>query len=409
MKRLFFSSVIIAFILIIGCSSRTTEPQPVPIQLSAAEKAMVSSSNSFAFDIFSEVITREEPDSNVFISPLSISYALGMTYNGARTTTEEAMRNVLGYGDLTNQEINESYLNLTNALIKADPKVTMEIANSIWYREGFQVEQDFMGINSQYFDAEVKGLNFDDAGAVNTINDWVSRKTHEKIREIIDPPIPSEMIMYLVNAIYFKADWHFQFDKKYTAEKPFYTPWGTESAELMAQKARYNYYAEDDFQAVELPYGDAEFAMTVFLPSANSSVNEFIQDFDQAKWEDYRNGISEDSVELWLPKIKLEYKNNLSPELKQLGMEIAFDPYDADFRGINPQGGIFISEVIHKTFVQVDEKGTEAAAVTSVGMGTVSMPKYYVFRADHPFVFVIHEKQSDAILFMGKITNPTWD
>jgi serine protease inhibitor len=409
-KAVITAVIFISLFCLLNCNSSKLPPAPEPINLTAAEKAILKSSNDFAFNIFREVINAD-PDTNIFVSPLSISYALGMTYNGAQNETEIAMRNTLGYGSLTTEEINQSYYNLTKTLMGLDEDVLFEIANSIWHRDNFIVEQDFLDVNRNYFDAEVQGLDFNDDGSANIINDWVSDKTHEKIKKIIDPPIPSEMVMYLINAIYFKGSWTTEFDPEDTDERVFVLSDGSYiKTDFMMREANIPYLENDDFQAIDLAYSDGDYNMAIFLPSKESNIDDFIDSFTGENWNIWLTSFQEDSVNLHMPKFKISYGIKLNDMLIAIGMGIAFDPFNADFGGINPSAPLFISEVRHKTFVQVDEEGTTAAAVTSVGVGMTSIgPEDIYMTIDHPFVFVIHERQSGAILFMGKIINPVWE
>jgi len=373
----------------------------LPRELKLAEVSLATSSNAFGLKLFKEIVL-EEQDKNVFISPLSVSMALGMTYNGAAGTTEEAMRNTLEYGDLIQQEINESYRDLTDMLINLDPNVLFQIANSIWYRLGFQVEREFIDINRTYFDAEVTGLDFSDPNEKTTINNWVNQKTNGKIPEIIDR-IERDHVMFLINAIYFKGDWTSQFDPGKTRDDDFYLLDGSKkTVRMMSQKNDFAYYSHQDFQAMDLPYGGQAFSMTIFLPDADVDIDDFIAQISDENLSDWIGSFNETKIYLYMPKFKLEYNLTLNDVLKALGMEIAFSG-GADFTKIHKNGGIWIDEVKHKTFIDVNEEGTEATAATVVSMirsGPLSVT------VNRPFVFMIREKFSNTILFMGKIVEP---
>lgn len=385
--------------------------QPEKVQLTSEDREMVKAINTFTFDLFKKIVDAESAE-NIFISPFSVSYALGMTYNGARGTTAEAMADVLKYGGLDNQEINETYKNLMERLLQLDPKVIFEIANSIWYRQGFNVNQMFLDINNEYFDSRVEGLNFNDRKSADIINKWISEATHGKIKGIISPPIDPLMMMYLVNAIYFKGTWDSEFETSRTQYEPFYLSDGSEiKCDLMNQKSDYSFSRNPDYTMIDMPYGNGSFSMAAFLPVAGMGVDELISKLDEESWSKLGTMMSRDEVKLFLPKFKLEYKLKMNEALQALGMDIAFIPRKADFSGISATGDtLYISEVLHKTFVQVDEKGTEAAAATSVGMMSLSaMPmEPIVIRFDRPFVYVIYDKTSGTILFIGKIEQPEW-
>lgn len=395
-------SLFIIFILW-GCDDPKEENRPPPRDLTAAEKSLVSSDNAFGLNVF-KALSNADPDSNLFISPLSISMALGMTLNGAADSTYKAMKNTLKLAGLTETEINESYQSLIKLLIEMDPKVVFKIANSIWYKEGLPVYEEFIQTNKTYFDAEVAALDFSDPKAVARINDWVSENTNELIKKIIEE-IPADMVMYLINAIYFKGDWRFQFDLKNTKNGTFYNDVGSESImPMMTQKLSVPLLRNSETTIVDLPYGDSLFTMTIFLPSG--VIDQFVADLSTQKISEWIAQLHSTKLDLTMPSFELEYEKKLNEILSDLGMEIAFNSESADFSRIMPldrSGNLFISEVKHKTYIKVDEKGTEAAAVTSVGIGTTSVPPIIVI--DRPFVLAIRENHSGTILFLGKILN----
>ena len=375
-------------------------------------KGLVESDNRFGIKLFKEIV-KEQGDTNIFISPLSVSMALGMTYNGADGSTKEAMEKTLELSGLTVEEVNESYKNLIRLLTQLDPKVQFDIANSIWYRDVLTPETEFLDICSQYFNAQVTGMDFSAPEAADVINAWVMENTNGKIEEIVDKPINAYLIMFLINAIYFKGAWTYQFDEELTKDDWFYLADGsTVSCKMMEQRALHRYLVNDVFQAVDLPYGDGGFSMTIFLPHRNLHTDDIMAQLDQEKYGLWISSLSfpKDSFDIYIPKFKLEYELKLNEALKTLGMGIAFDPGGADFSKMYKDVRVWIDRVKHKTFVEVNEEGTEAAAVTSVGMRPESWPPYYSgFRADRPFVFVIRENQSGVILFIGKIVEPTFE
>ncbi len=403
-----FIFVLLLCIGIVQCGEDSTLSPIVsnPRDLTAAEKRLVESDNRFGLKLFKEIIRGEE-DKNVFISPLSVSMALGMTYNGANGSTEEAMRRTLELDDLTIQEINESYKGLIELLANLDPKVRFDLANSIWYRQGLAFEEDFIDLNRAYFDAQVRGLDFDNPNASDIINEWVDASTESKIEEIVPKEIDPSTVMYLINAIYFKGSWTYEFDESLTKDDLFSLPDGSQkSCKMMKQEGGFRYFENSDFQAVDLPYGDGDFSMTVFLPRIGKDVDFLIEEFSQENWDLWINSFSEHELTLQLPKFTLEYDLTLNDVLKELGMEVAFDRDLADFTKMyTGPGRLYISKVKHKTFVKVNEEGTEAAAVTAVDMQIDSVPPS--MRVDRPFVFAIRENRSGAILFMGKIVEPT--
>ncbi len=356
-------------------------------------------------------IVETEQDKNIFISPLSISMALGMTYNGAAGATLEAMHETLEYGDLTIQEVNESYQSLIELLTELDPEVIFDIANSIWYREGFPVENDFLTTNQDYFDAVVRALDFNRSDAVDIINAWVDENTNGKIEEIVDSPIDPLTIMFLINAIYFKGTWTYEFKEENTVTEPFTLADGSiADCQMMSHKCDHNYFENEQFQAIDLPYGDAGFSMTILLPKPEVNIDSLTAQLNNETWNSWLGSFSEREVNLFLPKFKLEYEILLNDILSALGMSIAFDPGQADFTKINTNGNLYISKVKHKTFVKVNEEGTEAAAVTSVEISRTSVGETgIIMRVNHPFIFAIRENHSGTILFIGKIVEPEWE
>ncbi|MFC1725516.1 serpin family protein [candidate division KSB1 bacterium] len=377
----------------------------LPRELTSSEISLITSGNQFSFNIFKETVNAEQ-DKNIFISPLSISMALGMTYNGAGGTTEEAMKTTLGFDNMTVPEINSSYKSLLDLLLDLDEDVIMQIANSIWIRENFPVEQEFIDLNSTYFDAEVTELDFSLAEAIEIINGWVNENTNGKIEEIIDQIDPLT-VMFLINALYFKGTWTYEFDPQETKDDDFYLEDGTaKTCRMMNLEGELDYYDNMMFQAVELPYGAGNYCMTVVLPREGTQIDDLISQLNDETWNSWINSFSSTNVDLYLPKFKLEYEILLNDILSSLGMGIAFTG-GADFTKINPVEQLFISKVKHKTFVDVNEEGTEAAAVTVVEMQLTSAPVSTTMKVDRPFIFVIRESNSGTMLFMGKITEPS--
>jgi serine protease inhibitor len=404
MKKLMVISVLSALVGVVSCGK---EQRPPPREILPQERKLVVASNQFGFSLFNEVVSQSE-GGNVFISPLSVSMALGMVYNGARGDTEAGMRATLAYGDLSPEEINQSYLSLIEFLTHLDPKVTMEIANSIWIREGLSVLEAFIELNRKFFLAEVTSLDFSAPDAADTINGWVSEKTHGKITEIVASPIDPMLVMFLINAVYFKGSWTIQFDPAKTVDTTFHAPAGDLTVRQMTVHDTFPYLETADFQAVDLPYGDGAFAATILLPAAGKTADELIAALSSESWAALVAGLVPSEGDVALPRFELDYKVSLAAVLQALGMGIAFGE-GADFSGINGPGGLFISDVLHKSYLKVNEEGTEAAAVTSVEVGgecSACGSPFFWLNVDRPFVLVIHERQSGALLFMGKIVAP---
>jgi len=399
--------LLILIITLAGCEPATKFDEELPLrELTQAEKQIVSGTENFSINIFKK-IAQVEPDKNVFISPLSISMALGMTLNGADGSTYQAMKNTLFLLGLTQQEINESYQSLIELLTKIDNEVIMQIANSIWYRNSIQVKQPFIETNQKYFNAVVNAMNFNDPATVNTINNWVKVSTKGKIEKIVEQINP-ETIMYLINAIYFKGTWKYQFDKSKTKDDAFTKRNGQQVAcKMMDQETQFSVSFNEIFSAIDLLYGNGNFSMTILLPDRSKSVQDVLTYLTTESWNDLLKSFGKAKKRLMMPRFNLEYKQNLNQVLKDLGMSIAFDPEQADFKKLyDGPFNAYISNVEHKTFIDVNEEGTEAAAVTSVEIGVTSINDP-LFRLDRPFIYLIREKNSGSILFIGKMEDPS--
>ena len=378
------------------------EPKKVVLNKKAAQ--ILQADRQFAFELFQEINSLSGAD-NLMISPLSTSYALGMTLNGANGTTKEAFRSVLHFEDLTDQEVNESYQDLMAQLTTLDEQVQFSIANSIWYRLGYEVLEPFINTNREYFDAAVEELDFSDPGAKDIINGWIAEKTNDKIKDMLDY-IPTNAVMFLINAIYFNATWKYQFDPEETFTDNFYLEGGgTHQAHFMQVEGSFNHSYQEDFEAVELPYGDSAFSMVVLLPHSGVSADDLVGELSAENWDSWMNTSYPANVVVELPKFKYGYKQLLNDPLINLGLGIAFTD-GADFSNITPGGGIHISRVIHQTFIDVNEEGTEAAAATIVEMIESAGPG--TFRADRPFLYMIRENSTGALLFMGKVGKPEY-
>jgi len=401
-KKTFLFSVIVPVLLLISCKKNDTQEQSNTVKSKLKSAQIVNASNKFCFELLKSVQT-QAPESNLFISPFSSMEALSMAYNGAAGSTKDEMAGTLGFAQYSDKEINEYNQSLTNALISADEKVNFEVANSIWYRLGFTVLQSFLDVNSNYYSAEVNALDFNNSNAVTTINNWVDAKTHDKIKTIIDE-IPGNAIMYLINAIYFKGDWKFEFDSTKSIKTDFFLENGsTVQQDQMSMEAEINYYSNDDFQVVELPYGAGTFNFIIILPKTGKNVTDLLSGLTDAKWTDIINSMNKAEVVVKIPKFKFELNVLLNASLGNMGMKSAFSSGLADFSGIDGVKDLYISRVIHKTYINLDEKGTEAAAVTAVEIGNSlsidSLPhvtEYFV--VDRPFIYAITEKSTGAVI-----------
>ncbi len=383
----------------------TNEP-PELRELELAELDLIESSNEFAFDLIREV--NEVEHNNFFISPLSVGYALGMTSNGAKGTTKEGIKIALDVDEMSDEEVNEAYKTLTSLLLNMDGKVDLSIANSIWYRNDLTIKQAFEQIMIEYYDAVVTSLDFAAPEAKEIINGWIEEKTNDLIKDMIDQ-IPPDAVMYLVNAIYFKADWKFEFDPELTVKAPFYLEDGTSiDVDMMTSTgSTVSQYLSPGIQFVEIPYGNGQFVMDIILPADDSTLDEMLEELSMSALNTMVENADTGTVELHFPKFKFAFKSLLNDYLINMGMETAFSD-SADFSELfEVSGPLQISRVIHQSTIEVNEEGSEAAAATvveiietSAGGGAQSI------WIDQPFLFLIREKHTNSILFAGKMMNP---
>lgn len=378
-----------------------------PKEITTAENRIIASDNDFGFTMMRQLNSDAQND-NVVISPMSVSMALGMTLNGARGATESAMRSTLGFSGLTSPEINDAYRSMIDRLAALDPNVKFQTANSIWSRAGFLVRPEFQEINRKYFDADARELNFSDPSAGPTINGWVKTKTNGRIESIVPAIIPNDVVMYLINAIYFKGAWKETFDTKYTRDAMFTLRDGaTVPVQMMHRTGQMRYQQNERFSAVDLPYGNGSFSMTLLLPAAGGNADDLLNGLSSQQWNSMYGGFTKRQIALGLPKFKIEYGNTLNDALRAMGMGITFSSA-ADLSGIAGQpGALYISNVRHKTFIEVNEEGTEAAAATSVEITRTSVEQIPMMLLDRPFIFAIRESQTGRIIFLGKIADPT--
>ncbi len=397
----------LALLLLAACG--TTDPggdQPpllseLPRSLSPAEVRIVEGANSFAFDLLRQATASLPPDSNVFLSPLSASMALGMALNGAVGETYDAMRSALRLDGMAEADIDRGYRDVIELLTGLDARTEMRVANSIWGHAALPIEPAFLDAGRSYFDAEVATVDFGSPETLDAINGWVRDKTEGRIPRLLDQ-LQADEVLFLVNAIYFKGKWRSQFDPDETSDGPFHGADGRDrTARLMHQVDELRYVDTETFQGVDLLYGNGAFAMTVLLPRDGRTAVEVLAGFDAGKWSALTDQFATAEVALTLPRFRLEYGRTLNDDLTALGMGIAFDDAAADFSRIADirPNRLFLTRVEQKTTVEVNEEGTEAAAATGVGVGATSAPPSMT--VDRPFVFAIRERLSGAIVFLG--------
>ena len=364
----------------------------------------------FSFRLFDQLV-KQDGGENIFISPLSVAIALAMTYNGAEGETRAAMAKSLGFDEMSLGEVNDAIAALRSNLTRSGPKVELAIANSLWAREGVEFNTDFLERNREFYEAEITSLDFDNPATPAAINQWVTESTRGNIDRIVDEIDPMTM-MFLINAIYFNGKWTVEFDEAKTQDRSFHLQDGSEKQHpMMSQSGEYQYMENDDFQAVSLPYGEGQVSMYIFLPHTDSSLTELLGTLNASIWEDWLIRFQSREGDIVLPRFRTEYEASLNDPLKGLGMTIAFDPDRANFEGMrHAPPDLYISEVKHRAFVEVNEEGTKAAAVTSVEVGVTSVrpeePPRFSFVADRPFFYAIHDNETSSVLFMGTLVEP---
>jgi serpin B len=392
-----------------ACEKQPGEPDltPKPISLTAAAPQAIQSSNDFGIELFRKVA--ETDAQNLMLSPLSASTALTMLLNGCGGDTYDQLKGTLKYpSEMTIGEINEAYKSLVDQLLIADPLVKFTLANAIFYRNGFTVKPPFLAAMNNDYKATIGGLDFAAPSALTTINKWANDNTAGKIPKVLDE-ISEDAVMFIMNALYFKGDWSYQFDKSATEDRTFHPDGGTTvNVSTMNSEVGAKVVSGSNYKAVEIPYGRTNFTMIVIVPT--ETLATFYTSFTSAVWNSITSGFDDadeyGKLIVYMPKFKFSYEKYLNDQLRALGMVDAFIPYQADLSGISDQE-IFVSFVKQNTFVEVDEVGTEAAAVTTIGIELTSMPAEPTqFVIDKSFVFAIRERTTNTLLFIGQVLNP---
>lgn len=373
------------------------------------EPLVTQAQNQFAFRLFAETLKEHPAPANVLISPISIFLDLSMAYNGTAGATHAAMRDALGLEKIDDPTLNTHSLALMQQLTGDTSGVTLDMANAIWYRDrGVAPLADFLAVNQQYYQALVKGADFSPQ-TVRQVNDWVSEKTQGKIPSILQRINPEDF-MYLINAVYFKGAWKNSFDSTHTKDQAFASPAGTVQAPFMTINDRFNYLQNDSLQMVELPYGTGQFSMYVLLPAKGMNLRALLSQLQENSLDAWTRSLDSVKIRLRLPKWKYRYQiSDLKPALTAMGMGVAFTR-EADFSRMYPaEAGAYISKALHKTYIEVNEAGTEAAAVTSIGVSVTSAPLNPppLMEVNRPFLYIIMDHASGVIVFLGAVTDPT--
>lgn len=403
MNKLFSTVFALAFCFFLSrCSTEGVVPGGQPVEVS---QQIAARTTDFSFDFFKKVQATQPAQDNLFVSPLSLHMALGMLLNGAEGETAQQITRTLNMDDVSQNELNLAYKALLEGLPKADPMVELGLANSVWYRNTFQVENNFLNVLRQSFGAEVAGLNFNDPSAKDKINGWASSQTNGKIPKVIDEIRP-EHVLFLMNALYFKGDWKYKFNPESTSDAPFQLADDREKmVKMMSLKENFKVAHQANYSAIELPYANGQFNLTLLIPDQGTSPNQVIDGLSATAWNELRTSLlKEANVRVGLPRFTLQYEIKLNDALVAMGMPRAFTDA-AELGKINSTVPLTVNLVKQNTYLGIDEKGTEAAAVTTIGVGVTSVgPDPYV--CNRPFVLLISENTSNTILFMGRIMNP---
>ena len=383
-------------------SDATGDSSPTPVD----PQHVAQANNAFAFDLYKKI---NSEGTNLFFSPYSISSALAMTYSGAKGATRQQMSEVLGfYSD--NPTHARGYHSLQKHLDSLNrEELQLNMANSLWCQQDYDFQRDFLDINRDYFSAAIRQVNFKSQyqKVRKHINQWVEEQTNQKIKDLIDQGVLDRMTrMVLVNAIYFNGKWEHPFSEDQTRQDTFY-PTATQEIKVpfMNQSIWVPYHEEQLYKAVEIPYSNGELSMLILLPARHADMSELESKMNGAFYENLTDSMRRQKVNLTIPRFKLQAKYQLNDPLRQMGMTSAFDG-EADFSGMTGDKDLYISEVVHQSFVEVNEEGTEAAAATGVVMRKTSVLASKSLKADHPFLFMIRDQKTHAILFMGKMQNP---
>ncbi len=401
---------IVAIMLVMAGCQKKNQLKPDESVLASFDRSIVAKSNDFGFSLYQKLINENE---NMMISPVGVTLAMDMAYNGAEGETKAAMAKALNIQGMDTERLNKNNRALLYLLTSAEPKVILNIADSLWLDQSFEISEPFRQTVKANYQAQTEELDFSDPKSADTINKWVKDKTAGVIDQIVDAPIDSETMMFLINAVYFKGAWTSPFDQEQTSEQNFKTGNGqTVATPMMFQSGAFDYLKTVDFQAVRLPYGDEQkMAMILFLPNEESSLAEFQGQLNQENWSNWMNLLAQKEGTIMLPRFTLTTEESLKQALTDLGMGVAFEAGKADFSGMTTAGSggdIKISDVKHKTYLQVDERGTEAAAATSVEIGLTSIPTYdFELRFERPFFYAIQDRETGAIIFLGSVSDPS--
>ena len=365
---------------------------------------MVDVNNQFALEFYSELITQSDDNDNIFFSPVSISTAFAILYEGAEGNTSSEMQKIFGFEEDESKR-REGFASMQQSLNPQDKQYNLRLANALWLDKGFIPLPEYTNTAEKYYDSNAESLDFSSGNAVDAINNWTSEKTEGKIEKLFEN-LDSGTRMVITNAIYFKGTWVHQFDPERTRDRQF---WLNEEESVMVPtmdlpRTHLNYFREQDgTQILEIPYKGEDISMLILLPERIGGLGEIEKSLTPEKIFQWRSNLKNTHIAVSLPKFTMETDYNLKKLLFEMGLADVFSPADADLTGISDAKGLFVGQAIHKAFVDVNEEGTEAAAATGVAM----LQSGFSFRANHPFLFAIQDNNTDQILFMGRVMDPT--
>ena len=370
---------------------------------------IASATNQFAFELY---LNLKDSEGNIFFSPFSLSTAMAMTYEGARGQTAQEIKQVFHYPESL-EVMREEFAEIINLINKKDKKYELRTANALWAQKAYPLLTEYVSPVEKYYGGKVSDLDFarETENSRLIINHWVEEQTNNRIKDLIPPGVLNQLTrLVLTNAIYFKGNWENQFPPGNTREEEFMvTPEKKVKVPMMSiREKRFNYLENDELQLVELPYAGQEISMLVLLPKKDLKSLE--PGLTAEKLNEYKKQLRSEKIDIYLPKFKFEsiyMRGGKKGILGRRGRPTAFSPAEADFSGINGRRDFYLSEVVHQAFVEVNEEGTEAAAATGLVVGVTMVVKKLVFRADHPFIFIIQDRATGNILFMGRVVDPS--
>lgn len=405
MKKFIIVALMMSFPFFWSCGAQNSDG-PKRIELDDAEKAYVDAGTDFAFRFLARIDENEKAD--WFVSPVSLQFLLGLVLDGAAGETEDEICQTLGYPVGQSEAVDAYCRKMLSSLPGLDKKTKLSLANAIFFNQQMKIQPPYKKRVEKAYDAEVESLDFSQKQAsLRIINGWCSRQTNGLIPAVLDDVSP-DMFAYLLNALYFKGSWMYPFKKRYTEDRTFTLESGQEKEiPMMAKERKFSYTENDACQVVRLPYGNGAYSMIVLLPKKGYTVSEVIKTLDTDSWKVLRNSMSSRTpVDLWLPPFESKYHVKLNDILCDMGMPRSFGPM-ADFKPMSPDA-LWLSFVQQDAVIKVDEEGTEAAAITSAGMlgatAVAEPPRIIIFHCDHPFLYLITESSTGAILFAGKFT-----